>query len=46
MDRHLTSLSDPFAMAAKAVKLGELQYAFKPLKEEAVINIFKMCMVD
>lgn len=31
-------------MAEKAVKLGELAYAFKPLAKEDVVNIFKMCL--
>ena len=31
-------------MAEKAVALGGLAYAFKPLNKEDVVNIFKMCM--
>lgn len=31
-------------MARKAVNLGELEYGFKPLNEEDVMNIFKMCL--
>lgn len=30
-------------MAKKAVQIGALKYAFKPLNEEDVINIFNMC---
>lgn len=32
------------AMAEKAVKNGDTQYAFKPLAKEDVIEIYKMCM--
>lgn len=31
-------------MAEKAVRLGGLSHAFKPLNKEDVVNIFKMCM--
>lgn len=31
-------------MAAKAVELGGLAYAFKPLTKEDVMHIFKMCL--
>lgn len=31
-------------MAEKAVRLGGLVYAFKPLAKEDVVNIFKMCL--
>lgn len=31
-------------MAEKAVRLGGLAYAFKPLAKEDVVNIFKMCL--
>ena len=31
-------------MAEKAVTLGGLSHAFKPLNKEDVVNIFKMCM--
>ena len=31
-------------MAEKAVTLGGLPYAFKPLNKEDVVNIFKMCL--
>lgn len=31
-------------MAEKAVVIGGLAYAFKPLNKEDVVNIFKMCM--
>lgn len=31
-------------MASKAVTLGGLAYAFKPLNEDDVVNIFKMCL--
>jgi len=31
-------------MAKKAVVGGGLAYAFKPLSEEDVVNIFKMCL--
>lgn len=31
-------------MAEKAVMLGGLAHAFKPLNKEDVVNIFKMCM--
>jgi len=31
-------------MAKKAVSSGGLAYAFKPLNEEDVVNIFKMCL--
>ena len=31
-------------MAERAVRLGGLAYAFKPLAKEDVVNIFKMCL--